>query len=79
MTDIDDLLADHAAGVLTAELLLAAKPAPSISRLQAEILRLERLITATPPGRQHDLLCAAFRALNWARSPDSFVPPSQEN
>ena len=61
----------------TTELLLHTKPAPCTDHLQAEILTLSRMIDAEPMGERHTDLCAAFRALMWARCPDGFARPSE--
>jgi hypothetical protein len=61
---------------LTTELLVAAPAAPDPLRLQAEILKLDRLIDQAKNRAVADALGIAFQALNWARAPDSFAPPS---
>jgi hypothetical protein len=74
--DIDRLTEEHKEGELTATILLASPPAISLDHIQAEILRLDKMIDAEPNGERHTDLCAAFRALNWARSPNAFSSPS---
>ncbi len=76
-TDVRHLPEDHRNGTLTAEILLRSPACPDADRMQAEILKLERMIDAEPMGERHTDLCAAFRALMWARSPDSHAPPSE--
>ena len=71
------LVRDHIDGLLTAELIVRTPAVPDAERITREIVRLDGMIDATPCGPRHTDLCAAFRALNWARSPDAFTPPSE--
>jgi hypothetical protein len=45
--------------------------------LDAEIAELNRMIDQEKDPVEKRELCAAYRALNWARSPDAFAPPSE--
>lgn len=77
MDDLERLPEDHRNGTLTAEILVRSSAHPDADQMQTEILKLDRMIDAEPLGERHTDLCAAFRALMWARSPDSFTAPSE--
>lgn len=75
--DVESLIEDHEGGFLTSELLVHVPFMPDKRRLEGEILRLSKMIDAEPNGERHTDMCAAFRALNWARNPDGFALPSE--
>ena len=64
-------------GEMTIELLLHSPYAPSDEKMTAEILKLSVMIGTEGSDAKKSELCAAFRALMWARSPDGYAPPSQ--
>lgn len=64
-------------GEMTVELLLHSLYSPDPDAITAEILKLSRLIDAAPLGATHDVLCAAFQTLMWARCPTGFSAPSE--
>ena len=43
--------------------------------LDEQIVLLDAEITANRFPERYEYLCAAFQALNWARSPDAFASP----
>lgn len=57
--------------------LEVTKYSPDEDALDEQIMTLSEMIDATPPGPRQDCLCAAFQALQWARCPTGFAPPSQ--
>jgi len=75
--NLRQLIEAHEDGSLTTETLVRLPYAPNQKRLEAEILKLSAMIDAEPDGERHTDMCAAYRALNWARNPDGFSPPSE--
>lgn len=62
---------------LTRANLDATKYSPDEDALDEQIMTLSEMIDAASPGPRRDCLCAAFQALQWARCPTGFAPPSQ--
>lgn len=62
---------------LTTELLVHTTAEPNVDKLTAEIIALDVAIQSECDGPRKDYLCAAFQALNWARAPNAFAPPSE--
>lgn len=62
---------------LTRANLNATKYSPNEDALDEQIMILSEMIDAAPQGARHDWLCSAFQALQWARCPTGFAPPSQ--
>lgn len=49
----------------------------SLPVLEHELNELSFEIDHETDEHRKDWLCAAYQALNWARCPDGFAPPSQ--
>lgn len=62
---------------LTRANLDATKYSPDEDALDEQIMTLSEMIDAAPSGARKDWLCSAFQALQWARCPTGFAPPSQ--
>jgi hypothetical protein len=72
------MLEREAEGELTADILLSTPAEPDAGLIEAEIALIGGMIDREPfPSARHTDLCAAFRALNWARSPRAFARPSE--
>ena len=64
---------------LSDRILAAAPPQPDGNRITRQIRHIERALLREENERRRSDLYAAYRALNWARSPDAFAPPVQES
>lgn len=62
---------------ITRETMDVTKFCPDEDLLDEQIMTLSEMIDATPLGPRHACLCAAFQALQWARCPTAFAPPTQ--
>lgn len=62
---------------LTRANLDATKYSPDEDALDEQIMTLSEMIDAAPPGPRREWLASAFQALQWARCPTGFAPPSQ--
>ena len=64
-------------GVLLAARRGCRRALLSFDRIGPELATLNRMIDLEKDPIEKRELCAAYRALNWARSPDAFAPPSE--